>query len=112
MLAPILCMAGWHTQIERRTVCRRIVADTRLAIDDRRRRITANVDLAIKTRLADGDGDLGNSGGGGRQQHGLFGHAHRAEFSRDGVHLNPKGYAAWAEALRPVVDGDRSRADR
>ncbi len=36
----------------------------------------------------------------------------RAEFSRDGFHLNPKGYAAWAEALRPLVDGDRSRADR
>ena len=36
----------------------------------------------------------------------------RAEFSRDGVHLNPQAYARWANALRPLVDGDRSTTDR
>ncbi|MBL9146077.1 MAG: hypothetical protein JNM99_20515 [Verrucomicrobiaceae bacterium] len=36
----------------------------------------------------------------------------RAEFSRDGVHLNPQAYARWADALRPLIDGDRSTTDR
>lgn len=62
ILAPVLGVAGWNVQVDRRAHDRYPLDDDRLRVDQLRRRIAANVDAAIEAGLADAYRDA-NVGG-------------------------------------------------
>src|SRR5574343_106177 len=66
VLVPLLGVAGRHAQVERRAAVRHGLDHDRFRIEQRRRRVTADVDAAVKTGLADADrdADVGGMGGG------------------------------------------------
>ena len=57
VMAPVLGMAGRDAQVDRWAMDRDALDQNRLAVDDRRAGVAADVDLAIETGLADADRD-------------------------------------------------------
>lgn len=62
VMAPVLGMTGRNAQIDWRAMDRDALDEDRLAIDDRRAGVAADIDLAIETGLADADRDTDISG--------------------------------------------------
>ncbi|MNS76654.1 hypothetical protein D3C72_1102080 [compost metagenome] len=73
VLGPVLGMARRHAQVDRTgRIVLRALHDDGLGIDQLRRGIIADIEASVKAWLADGNGDadLGDGGGGCRQQGG------------------------------------------
>lgn len=65
VFAPMFGMSGWNTQIDRSPSHRySAVNDDRLSVNESRLREIADINLTVKTRLTDTDGDTDISGKG------------------------------------------------
>jgi hypothetical protein len=61
--SPMLGVPRWYAQVKRRVGYRRRANDHRFGEKQRRCRETANIEASVEARLADADGDLGESRG-------------------------------------------------